>query len=67
MRELEYYADTISTLMVDVEEGQQEELREIINAFESKAAVLGDGLGEESERSIGNARNVRGLAGGGLL
>lgn len=67
MRELEYYADTISTLTVDVEEEQQDELAAIIEAFESRAMQLQDSIGAEGDRTISNARNVRGLAGGGLM
>lgn len=67
MRELEYYADTIATLAVDVEEEQQDELAAIIDAFECRAVQLQDSLGEAGDRTISNARNVRGLAGGGLM
>ena len=65
-RELEYYADTISALAVDVEAEQQQELRAIIDAFESKAMWLEDDLGWLGQRSKSVSRNVRGLAGGGL-
>lgn len=66
LRELEYYADTVSTLEVDVAECQREELKAIILAFESKALWLEDDLGWLGERSKSAVRNLRGLAGGGV-
>lgn len=67
MRELEYYADNVSTLAADVEEGQKAELLAIIDAFESRAMALEDELGWAGQRSKSLPRNVRGLAGRGLL
>lgn len=67
MRELEYYADNISSLAADVDESQQAELLAIINAFESRAMALEDELGWAGQRSKSLPRNVRGLAGGGLM
>ena len=66
LRELEYYADTIATLVVDVEEGQQAELQKIMHAFETKANWIEDDLGWLGQRSKTMPRNIRGLAGGGL-
>ncbi len=67
MRELEYYADNISSLAADVDESQQAELLAIINAFESRAMALEEELGWAGQRSKSLPRNVRGLAGGGLM
>lgn len=67
LRELEYYADTLSRLAVDIDEGQQWELRSIIDAFGDKAAWLEDDLGWLGQRSKSYSRNVRGLAGGGIM
>ncbi|KAK5164394.1 ferrochelatase hem15 [Saxophila tyrrhenica] len=67
MRELEYYADNISTLAVDVDDGQKTELRAIIDAFEGRAMSLEEDLGRDGQRSKSLPRNVRGLAGGGLM
>ena len=66
LRELEYYADTVATLAVDVAEAQQAELRSIIEAFESQAMELEDSLGWLGERNKSAVRNLRGLAGGGV-
>ena len=67
LRELEYYADSISTLLVDAEGEQQTELQSIIEAFQSKALWLEDNLGWLGQRQKSMPRNLRGLAGGGLL
>lgn len=67
LRELEYYADTIATLVVDLDESQQAEMKRVIDAFESKAMWLEDNLGWLGQRSKSVSRSVRGLAGGGLL
>ena len=68
LRELEYYADSISTFVVDLEEKVQPELQAVIEAFECKAGWLGDDVGWTGQRSksVALARNVRGLAGGGI-
>lgn len=66
MRELEYYADTIATLVVDLDESQQSEMKRIMEAFECKAMWLEDDLGWLGQRSKSVVRSVRGLAGGGL-
>lgn len=66
LRELEYYADSIATLVVDLEEGQRAEIKRVIEAFESKAMWLEDDLGWLGQRSKSITRSVRGLAGGGL-
>ena len=66
LRELEYYADMISTLIPDMDEGQQRELRTIIEAFQCKASQLEDDLGWLSQRSKSISRTLRGLAGGGV-
>ena len=70
LRELEYYADSIATLSVDLEaeefKQEREELERVIRAHEEKAAWLEDDLGWLGQRSKVIGRNVRGLAGGGL-
>jgi hypothetical protein len=66
LRELEYYADSIATL-VDLEaEEQKAELGRVIQAHEEKAQWLEEDLEWLGQRSKAMARNVRGLAGGGL-
>ena len=66
LRELEYYADSIATL-VDLEAGEQKaELGRVIQAHEEKALWLEEDLQWLGQRSKAMARNVRGLAGGGL-
>jgi hypothetical protein len=67
LRELEYYADSIAALTVDLEaEEQKAELGRVIQAHEAKATWLEDDLGWLGQRSKVIGRNVRGLAGGGL-
>lgn len=66
LRELEYYADTIAALEPDLEEPQRSELKAIIAAFECKVDELDEDLGWLGERTKSVARNLRGLAGGGL-
>ena len=67
LRELEYYADSIAALAVDLEaEEQKAELGRVIQAHEVKAMWLEDDLGWLGQRSKVIGRNVRGLAGGGL-
>lgn len=67
LRELEYYADTIATLVVDLDDSQQAEMKRVIEAFETKAMWLEDDLGWLGQRSKSVSRGVRGLAGGGLM
>ena len=66
LRELEYYADTIATLVVDLHGQQQYEIKQIIEAFEIKAKELEDDLGWLGQRGKSVSRGVRGLAGGGI-
>lgn len=66
LRELEYYADTIATLVADFDGAQQDEVQQIIHAFECKAMELEEDLGWLGQRSKASSRAVRGLAGGGL-
>ena len=67
MRELEYYADSISTLAVDVNATQQAELQLIVEAFERNAVSLEEDLGWLSHRTKSTSRDVRGLPGGGVV
>jgi hypothetical protein len=67
LRELEYYADTIATLVADVPDKQQAELSAVIAAFEAQALMLEEKLGWEAHRNRSLSRDVRGLAGGGLM
>ena len=69
LRELEYYADSIATIIVDLEdnEGQTAELKRIMQAFEIKAGELEDNLGWLGQRGKSVSRGVRGLAGGGIV
>lgn len=66
VRELEYYADTLSGILFDLPEEQQSELRAVIDAFESKATALEQHLGRLGQRSRSFSRDLRGLAGGGV-
>lgn len=66
LRELEYYADSIATLVdLDTEE-QKAELARVIQAHEEKALWLEGDLEWLGQRSKSMARNARGLAGGGI-
>lgn len=66
LRELEYYADMVSMLEVDLEEEQKLEHRSIIDAFLSKAHRLDDDLAWLGHRSKRLPRYLRGLPGGGV-
>ena len=66
LRQLEYFADTISIMVVDVEPDLQPELKAITDAFESRAVWLEDVLGWVGHKSKTSPRNLRGLAGGGV-
>lgn len=66
LRELEYYADTIATLVVDLDAGQRAEMQRVIEAFEREAVWLEEDLGWLGQRSKSVSRSVRGLPGGGL-
>lgn len=67
LRELEYYADSVATLAVDLEtEAQRAELAEVVRAHEVQAAALEEDLEWLGQRSKALSRNVRGLAGGGF-
>lgn len=67
LRELEYYADMISTLKVDLNESQVPELTSIRDAFEIQARKLEADLAWLGHRSKRAPRELRGLAGGGVV
>lgn len=67
LRELEYYADMLSTLEVDLEPSQRSELRLIVEAFKSKVDKLENDLAWLGHRSKRAPSNLRGLPGGGVL
>lgn len=67
LRELAYYADTISMLAPELHETQKAELRLIVGALLEKVEWLEETVGRPGERSTNYSRNVRGLAGGGWV
>lgn len=67
LRELEYYADMLSMMEVDLEPGQRSELRLIVEAFKIKVDKLENDLEWLGQRSKRSPSNLRGLPGGGVL
>ena len=51
---------------MELDERQHPEMQAIIRAFEDKAKYIENDLGWLGQRSRSIARNVRGLAGGGV-